>query len=103
MNLRVKYDDGFAAYLNGKPIAAANAPSSLQWNTSASGDHPDASAVIFQSFNVSDHMQLLKEGGNTLAIHGLNAQLSSSDFLFDALLEIGVEQSGRVADSAVFV
>lgn len=101
MNLRVKYDDGFAAYLNGKPIAAANAPSRLQWNTSANGDHPDASAVIFQSFNVSDHMQLLKEGGNTLAIHGLNAQLSSSDFLFDLLLEIGVEQPGRVADSAV--
>ncbi|MDA7665333.1 lamin tail domain-containing protein [Verrucomicrobia bacterium] len=101
MDLRVKYDDGFAAYLNGKPIAAANAPSRLQWNTSANGDHPDASAVIFQSFNVSDHMQLLKEGGNTLAIHGLNAQLSSSDFLFDVLLEVGVEQPGRVADSAV--
>ena len=101
MNLRVKYDDGFAAYLNGKPIAAANAPSRLQWNTSANGDHSDASAVIFQSFNVSDHIQLLKEGGNTLAIQGLNAQLSSSDFLFDVLLEIGVEQPGRVADSAV--
>jgi hypothetical protein len=60
MNLRVKYDDGFVAYLNGRRIAAANAPSSLTWNSSANGDHPDASAVIFQSFKVSDHMHLLE-------------------------------------------
>ena len=101
MNLRVKYDDGFAAYLNGRRIAGANAPDSLQWNSSANGDHPDASAVIFQSFNVSDHIDLLRERGNTLAIHGLNAQLTSSDFLLDALLELGVEQSGRIADTAI--
>ncbi len=101
MNLRVKYDDGFAAYLNGRRIAAANAPSSLQWNSSANGDHPDASAVIFQDFKVSDHLNLLRERSNTLAIHGLNAQLSSSDFLLDALLEVGVEESGRVSEGAV--
>jgi hypothetical protein len=101
MNLRVKYDDGFVAYLNGRRIASANAPTTLQWNASANGDNPDASAVNFQTFKVSDQMHLLREGDNVLAFQGLNVQLSSSDFLLDALLEIGVSESGKVADGAI--
>ena len=100
MNLRVKYDDGFVAYLNGIRIAEANAPTTLRWNSSASGDHADSAAVNFQTFKVSDHMGRLREGANVLAFQGLNAQLTSSDFLLDALLEVGVVEAGKVAAGA---
>ncbi len=101
MNLRVKYDDGFVAYLNGIRIAEANAPSTVRWNSSAAGDHADSAAVNFQTFKVSDHMGRLREGANMLAFQGLNAQLTSSDFLLDAILEVGVVESGKVAEGAL--
>ena len=100
MTLKVKFDDGFVAYLNGKIIASENAPSSLSWNASASGDHPDSSAVAFRAFNVSDHLEALHDGQNLLAIHGLNAALTSSDFLLDATLEVGVAQTGLLGPNA---
>ena len=101
LNLKVKYDDGFAAYLNGRRIASANAPTTLRWNAAASADNPDSAAVSYQSFNVSDHLGRLREGSNVLAIHGLNRQLTSSDFLIDAMLEAGVMESGKVAEGAI--
>ncbi|MDA7644740.1 lamin tail domain-containing protein [bacterium] len=101
LNLRVKYDDGFVAYLNGIRVAEANGPATLRWNASASGDHSDAAAVSYQNFKISDHLGRLQEGANVLAIQGLNIQLTSSDFLLDALLEVGVVESGKVADGAI--
>ena len=44
LNLKVKYDDGFAAYLNGRRIASANAPTTLRWNAAALADNPDSAA-----------------------------------------------------------
>ena len=32
LRLRVKYDDGFVAWINGQQIAARNAPGSPTWN-----------------------------------------------------------------------
>ena len=101
LNLRVKYDDGFVAYLNGLRVAGANAPSTVRWNSSASSDHADAAAVSYQNFKISDHLDRLQIGANILAIQGLNAQLTSSDFLLDALLEVGVVESGKVAAGAI--
>ena len=101
LNLSVKYDDGFVAYLNGIRVAEANAPTTLRWNASASGSHADAAAVVYQSFRITEHMRRLRDGENILAIQGLNAQLTSSDFLLDALLEAGVVESGKVAPGAL--
>ena len=89
------------AYLNGIRVAEANGPATLRWNASASGDHSDAAAVSYQNFKISDHLGRLQEGANVLAIQGLNIQLTSSDFLLDALLEVGVVESGKVADGAI--
>ena len=50
--LQVRYDDGFVAYLNGVEVARANAPSSPQWDSSATASHSDTAAVLFESFNV---------------------------------------------------
>ncbi len=101
LNLKVKYDDGFVAYLNGRRIASANAPTTLQWNSAATADNPDSSAVNYQSFNVSEHIMRLRDGTNILAIQGLNRQLTSSDFLVDVILEAGTLEAGKVADGAI--
>ena len=41
LKFRMKYDDGFIAYLNGVEIASGNKPQNPAWNSNASEDHPD--------------------------------------------------------------
>lgn len=79
--LRMKYDDGFVAYLNGVEVASANAPDALQWNATASANHDDAAAIQFEEFDASAGVSSLVVGNNVLAIHGLNVSTGSSDFL----------------------
>lgn len=82
LTLRMKYDDGFAAYLNGQRIEARNAPGEpLAWDEEATGGHDDSDAVDFQSFDVSGSVSSLVSGSNVLAIHGLNNGTGSSDML----------------------
>ncbi len=81
LTLDMKYDDGFVAYLNAKEIARANAPGTLAWNVTASGGHNDDDAQIFEPFDASGELGSLVSGSNTLAIHGLNTTLGSSDLL----------------------
>jgi len=89
MALRVRYDDGFVAYLNGTRIASANAASTPVWNAGATASHNDSAATEFQQFDCSGSLGLLKEGDNLLAIHGMNQSTSSSDFLVSASLVVG--------------
>lgn len=94
IELRLRYDDGFVAYLNGMPVASANSPSdNPDWNASATSGHPDSSAVSFVSFDISQHLHLLQPSANVLALHGLNNGLGSSDFLLEAELSIVRSQS----------
>ncbi|MGQ9588672.1 MAG: chitobiase/beta-hexosaminidase C-terminal domain-containing protein [Planctomycetota bacterium] len=81
LTLRMKYDDGFVAYLNGREVARANAPTELRWNSEASNPHPDADALVFEDFALGPAEGLLGPGENVLAIHGLNAGLTSGDML----------------------
>lgn len=86
MVLRVRFDDGFAAFLNGQLIASNNAPTALQWNSFATAGNADTAAVQFRDFDVSQLIRSLRAGQNVLAIQGLNVTLGSSDFLIDAEL-----------------
>jgi hypothetical protein len=81
LTLRMKYDDGFVAYLNGTRVAAANAPATLAYNSAATTTHEDNVAVEWADFDISSHRSLLRVGANMLAIQGLNAGATSSDFL----------------------
>jgi len=83
LSLRMKYDDGFAAYLNGELIESANSPAEgdLSYDSEATSNHPDNEALIYQSFNLDNRIPLLRNGTNILAIHGLNDGLNSSDML----------------------
>ena len=81
--LRMKYEDGFVAYLNGHEVTRANAPagSPLPWNAAATANRPDSEAVVFEEFDISDCADWLVAGENLLAIHALNVTLTSSDLL----------------------
>ncbi|HIL70512.1 MAG TPA: hypothetical protein EYG38_11760, partial [Verrucomicrobia bacterium] len=82
LNLRMMYDDGFVAWINGQRIADSNFSSTNPvWNSAATGQNNDSAAVVFESFNISSKPGLLRTGKNVLAIQGLNANLTSSDFL----------------------
>ena len=84
--LRMRYDDGFVAYLNGHRVASANAPAVPAFDSSATAAHADGEAIEFQEFEISDYRMLLVEGSNLLALQGLNAGSSSPDFLTQAWL-----------------
>ena len=86
LTLRMKYDDGFVAYLNGSPVAMEQAPTPASWNSSATADHNDALAVNFVDFDISGIAGSLQNTGNVLAIHGLNRNTTSSDMLMLAEL-----------------
>jgi|TARA_B110000914_G_C15520980_1_gene476912 hypothetical protein len=81
LTLRMKFDDGFAAFLNGTYVAGGNAPSPLAWNSNATASNPDIQALQFQDFDITDHIDKLVAGDNLLAIHGLNRFSISGDFL----------------------
>ncbi len=81
LKLRMRYDDGFVAYLNGQEVASANAPNSPTWDSRASASQRNADAIEPVDFDLSAFRDLLQPGQNLLAIHGLNRISSSSDFL----------------------
>ena len=81
LTLKMKYDDGFAAYLNGIRVAGANSLASPIWNSTSTGSHADGDATTFKAFNISAHAHLLDTGANILAIQGLNTSMTSSDML----------------------
>ncbi|MCF8358497.1 MAG: lamin tail domain-containing protein [Prolixibacteraceae bacterium] len=79
--LKVRYDDGFVAYLNGQEVARMNAPGSVAWNSAASGSHE---ADNNESFNITQFINNLRAGENVLALQGLNLSKTSSDFIINA-------------------
>ena len=98
--LRIRYDDGFVAYLNGVEVESANAVSRT-WNASASATHLDSDAIIFESFDLTSNRLRLRPGENVLAIHGLNRTRTNVDFLIQAVLEGTTgEVDGPVAPTA---
>ncbi len=86
--LRMKYDDGFIAYLNGHRVAEANAPGEPGWDSQAAGSNDDGAAVKYQAFPVGEHIGKLRKGVNVLAVHGLNAGPGSSDMLISPELRV---------------
>ncbi len=86
LTLRLHYDDGFVAYLNGVEVARANAPQNLSWDARATGQNSDSAARLWERFAILQHRDLLRQGDNLLAIHGLNANTTSTDFLISVEL-----------------
>jgi hypothetical protein len=84
--LRMKYDDGFVAFLNGQQVALQNAPDLPAWNSTATTNHADTLAASFEEFNLVDSIDFLTPGANVLAIQGLNWTATNMDALLQAEL-----------------
>ena len=81
LSLRMRWDAGFVAYINGVKVAADRDPASPVWNSSATSDRPDAQNDDWETFNIDLNTITLNAGNNLLAIHGLNDRVGSSDML----------------------
>ncbi|WP_146398305.1 lamin tail domain-containing protein [Planctomycetes bacterium CA13] len=80
--LKMRYDDGFVAYLNGVEVARQNAPAVLGFDTAATNSRPipsvrTADEIVLDAAAIG----LLVDGTNVLAIHGLNDFASDASFL----------------------
>ncbi|HPC96565.1 MAG TPA: lamin tail domain-containing protein [Sedimentisphaerales bacterium] len=87
--LKVRYDDGFIAYLNGVEVFRVMFEGQPAWNSGATDNHSDLDAIEFETFNISGAVAALRPGLNILAIQGLNAGSTSSDFLISVELVAG--------------
>ena len=80
--LRVRYEDGFIASINGTEVARRNAPAGQQWNSAASSDRSLSAAVTVETIDLAAFKNLLTTGANVLAVQVLNSAASSPEMLF---------------------
>ena len=84
MTFKVKYDDGFIAYINGVEIARRNAPTGAPaWNSAAASDRLDSLALASEDIPVPQAAlaALVAGSTNVLAIHALNFTANDQRFL----------------------
>jgi len=79
--LRLQYEDGMIAYLNGPEIARENATDPATWDSNAPLNRDDSEAIVPIDIDISSARDLLLVGDNVLAFHGLNNRVNSSDML----------------------
>ncbi len=102
--LKLRYEDGFVAYLNGLEVARGNIDGEPLWNSASDYQRDDSDAVNLEPFDITEYINLLNIGQNILAIHALNLSTGSSDFLISAMLtadENATGKTGIVSTSAV--
>lgn len=81
LELRIRYDDAFVAYINGRMVASRNAPAAPAWNSTALSKRPKADALVAETMSLPVPSGLLVAGTNLLAIHGLNSSPVDPEFL----------------------
>lgn len=79
--LRMRYDDGFVAYLNGVEVARRNAPGVVSWDSKATASREGFDILDPETFGLTRYLGLLQAGTNVLAIQGLNSDPGDDDFL----------------------
>lgn len=97
----LSYDDAAIVYLNGVKVVSVNASDGEPLYNSAALSAIEASALA--SFNISEHINLLNTGTNIIAIHGMNAALTSSDFYISTKLvaDIGKPEDDELSPSVI--
>lgn len=80
VTLRVKYNDGFVAYLNGTEVARRNAPLTTAWNSAATATN---SAAAPEDIPLPGAAGLLVSGTNVLAVQALNLSAGDPDFFLE--------------------
>lgn len=81
LRLRMKFDDGFIAYINGSEVASVSAPTHPAWDSTATTGRDSSLNVEWREFLVPIADIDLVSGENLLAIHGFNVRPDSPEFL----------------------
>ncbi len=97
LTMRVRYDDGFVAWINGVEVARRNFTGEPAWNSGAETTNSDIDAVELEEISLPNALDCLKSGRNILAVQGLNYGTSSTDFLLSVMLVSGGATSGTPA------
>jgi hypothetical protein len=95
LTLNMQYDDGFISYINGVEVQRVLFTGTPAWNSTTSTNHE---ADVIEPFDISNYLGKLYQGGNLLAIQGLNVSTTSSDFLI--LAELVASQGGTTTGSS---
>lgn len=81
LTLRMRYNDGFVAWLNGTEVLRRNAPSTLAYNATATASRTAEDSLVAETIDLTPYLPLLISGSNVLAIQGLNSGVSDGTFL----------------------
>jgi hypothetical protein len=95
LTLKVRYDDGFVAYLNGKEVARRNFTGTPAWNSKADSAIESNVQGFDDYIDISSFVSSLKAGANILAVHGMNSGSTSSDFLIGVALDAVLVTAGN--------
>jgi hypothetical protein len=102
--VKMQYDDGFVAWINGVQVASGNAPDPVVWDSIASSSHSDSDAIQYEDFDIANFKDILVKGRNVLAVQGMNTTAGGSDMLIQpglAVNQIVVAQPLTLNASAV--
>lgn len=88
LKLRMRWDDGMVAYINGVEVARNSAPALLEWNSMATLNRNESLNEDWTTFSVDMSQVTLNAGDNLLAIQGMNITLQSSDLLILPELDV---------------
>lgn len=86
MSLVIRYDDAFAAWINGTLVAKSDNLKGYHTAGKVKGGHEAEEAEIFR---IPNPRRFLESGENLISIEGHNVRLSSSDFTLDPILLLG--------------
>ena len=79
--LNIRYDDGYVCYLNGTEVARRNAPSMVEWNSSATMKRTRTQARSVEVVNITAAIAALHAGTNVLAFQALNSSATDTELL----------------------
>ncbi|MBN1844442.1 MAG: lamin tail domain-containing protein [Sedimentisphaerales bacterium] len=102
LELHMRYDDGFIAYLNGGEVELAdsgNIVDAVPGTAAAYPAHEAGQAYVI--FPVTAAIDRLQPGTNVLAIHGINASATSTDMLILPKL-VGKIPAGEIPPEGVW-
>ena len=84
--LRVRYNDGFVAWLNGVEVVRRNAPAALSWDAAATDERTPGQSTVPELIDLSAHLGLLRPGANLFAVQALNRVPDNDNLLLQVEL-----------------
>jgi len=79
LKLRISYDDGFTAYINGQEVASAMRRG-VGLNSTANARHADGQAVLFEDFDIVAVKDFLRLGATCWRFKGYKRHRRQSRF-----------------------